>query len=81
MLVQALRRTALRDTDLEQAQVGTIRLKLFKVAARVVVSARRVVFHLATSYPFQDLYRVAFERVLGITANPLAGAGSAQRKP
>ena len=75
VLVQALRRTALRDTDLEQAQVGTIRLKLFKVAARVVVSARRVVFHLATSYPFQDLYRVAFERVLGIAVKPSAGAG------
>ena len=75
VLVQALRRTALRDTDLEQAQVGTIRLKLFKVAARVVVSARRVMFHLATSYPFQDLYRVAFERVLGITVNPSAGTG------
>ena len=26
-------------------------------------------FHLATSYPFQDLYRVVFERVLG-TAVP-----------
>jgi hypothetical protein len=40
-----------------------------------VVSARRVVFHLATSYPFQDLYRVAFERVLGTTVNHSAGAG------
>jgi hypothetical protein len=40
VLVQALRRTALRETDLEKAQVGTIRLKLLKVAARVVVSAR-----------------------------------------
>ena len=37
VLVQALRRTALRGTDLAKAQVGTIRLKLFKVAARVVV--------------------------------------------
>ena len=64
VLVQALRRTALRETDLEKAQVGTIRLKLFKVAARVVVSARRVVFHLATSYPFQDRFRAVFERVM-----------------
>ena len=55
--------------------MGTIRLKLLKVAQRVVVTARRVVMHLATSYPFQDRFRVAFERVLGITANPLAGAG------
>ena len=37
-----------------ETQVGTIRLKLFKVAARVVVSARRVVFHLASSYPYQS---------------------------
>src|SRR3954453_12330329 len=53
VLVQALRRTALPGTELAEAQVGTIRLKLFKVAARVVVSARRVVFHLASSYPYQ----------------------------
>ena len=32
-----------------RAQAGTIRLRLLKVAARVVVSARRVVFHLATA--------------------------------
>src|SRR3954468_19697954 len=48
VLVQAPRRTALLGTELAEAQVGTIRLKLFKVAARVVVSARRVVFHLAS---------------------------------
>ena len=38
VLVQALRRTALAGTELARAQVGTIRLKLFKVAARVVVT-------------------------------------------
>ena len=50
VLVQILRRTALRGTELAEAQVGTIRLKLFKVAARVVVSTRRVMFHLSSSY-------------------------------
>ena len=64
VLFQALRRSALQGTDLEQAQVGTIRLKLLKVAARVVVSARRVVFHLASSYPFAEQFRAVFERVL-----------------
>jgi Transposase DDE domain group 1 len=58
--VRALRRTALHQAELENAQVGTIRLKLFKVAARVVVPARRVVFHLATGYPFQNLFRTVF---------------------
>ena len=65
VLVQALRRTALEGTELARAQVGTIRLKLFKVAARVVVSARRVVFHLASSYPYQDVFRTTWQRVIG----------------
>jgi hypothetical protein len=65
VLVQALRRTALLGTELAEAQVGTIRLKLFKVAARVVVSARRVVFHLASSYPYQEVFREVYARVMG----------------
>ena len=75
VLVQALRRMALRATDLEQAQVGTIRLKLLKVAARVVVSARRIVFHLATSYPWAARFRVVFERVLNPVIPGRAGVG------
>lgn len=57
LLVEALRRMALKETDLAQAQVHTIRLKLFKVAARVCVSVRRIVFHLCSSYPWQELFR------------------------
>lgn len=75
VLVQALRRTALRQTDLEKAQVGTIRLKLLKVAARVVVSARRVVFHLASSYPLQDRFRSILERVVSRPIPGRAGVG------
>lgn len=63
LLVQALRREALAGTELAEAQVGTIRLKLLKVAARVLVSARRVVFHLASSYPYQELMRQVHERL------------------
>src|SRR3954463_825394 len=65
LLVQALRRMALAGTELAQAQVGTIRLKLLKVAARVAVSARRVVFHLASSYPYRGLFERVCERLLG----------------
>jgi hypothetical protein len=64
VLYQAVRRTALAGTELGRAQVGTIRLKLMKVAARVVVSARRVVFHLATSYPYAGLFREVVGRVM-----------------
>ena len=63
VLVQALRRTALAGTELAKAQVGTIRLKLFKVAARVLKSTRRVTFHLASSYPYQELFRAIFDRL------------------
>ncbi len=65
VLVQALRREALAGTELAEAQVGTIRLKLLKVAARVAVSVRRVVFHLASSYPYRGLFERVCERLLG----------------
>jgi hypothetical protein len=65
VLVQALRRTALVGTEMAKAQVGTIRLKLFKVAARVVVTVRRVVFHLASSYPYQRTFQEVYARVTG----------------
>jgi hypothetical protein len=75
VLVQALRRSALRATEWATAQVGTIRLKLLKVAARVVVTARRVVFHLASSYPFRDQFRAAFEGVGRMAMPGRAGVG------
>jgi len=70
VLVQALRRTALAGTGLARAQVGTIRLRLLKVAARVVVSARRVVFHLASSYPYREVFQAVYERLTGGPPDP-----------
>jgi hypothetical protein len=61
ILLDSLRRQALVDTELSQAQVDTIRLKLLKIGARVVCSVRRVVIHLAEGYPLQSL----FGRILG----------------
>ncbi len=75
VLVQALRRTALSGTEFARAQVGTIRLKLFKVAARVVVSARRVVFHLASSYPYQAAFRAVYAQLTGHIANSALDGG------
>jgi hypothetical protein len=64
VLVDHLRHTALASTDLRRAQVTTIRLKLFKVAARVVTSVRRIVFHLSSSYPYQLVFRRAVARLV-----------------
>jgi len=55
VLIEHLRREGLKGTELAKAQVSTIRLKLFKIAARVVVTVRRVVLHLSSGYPYQTL--------------------------
>ncbi len=63
VLMETLRRTALNNTELQHAQVGTIRLKLLKIGARVKTSVRRIVLHLATGFPLQDLFRRLAERL------------------
>ncbi len=63
VLVEHIRRTALKGTELARAQVSTIRLKLFKIAARVVTSVRRVVLHFSSSYPYQPLFRQVAARL------------------
>jgi len=55
VLIEHLRREGLAGTELARAQVSTIRLKLFKIAARVVVSVRRIVLHLSSGYPYRML--------------------------
>ncbi len=75
VLVEHLRRTALAETELAQAQADTIRLKLFKVAARVVTSVRRVVLHLSSAYPLAEL----LARVLSRLLPPPAPSGHAHR--
>ncbi len=62
VLMDELRRDHLKGTELEKAQCDTIRLKLFKIAARVRVTVRRVWFHLSTSYPYQALFRTLSSR-------------------
>ena len=57
VLLHELRESHLVGTDLEKAQVNRIRLVLLKIAARVTVSVRRVVLHLSSSCPFQNLFR------------------------
>ena len=56
-------RLALRGTELERAQCHTIRAKILKIGARVVVSTRRIVVHLASGYPYQRLFRQSLHRL------------------
>ena len=51
VLMEALRRLGLRQTDLAQAQCSTIRLKLLKIGALVRITVRRVWVSMAGGYP------------------------------
>ena len=60
VLLHALRRIALRGTEWAQAQAGTIRLRLLKIAAQVRVSARRIRLCYSSSYPWKALFAAAW---------------------
>ena len=57
VLVYHIRRTALAGSELEHAEVGTIRLRLFRVGALVQKTVRRIVVRIASGFPGQDLFR------------------------
>jgi hypothetical protein len=56
LLLGYFRRSVLAGTVLAEATVGTIRLRLLKVAGRVCRSVRRLWFHLASGWPGQPLF-------------------------
>jgi hypothetical protein len=56
VLMQEVRLHAAR-TSMARAQVWTLRERLFKIGAHMVVSVRRFVLHLPQSYPFFDAFR------------------------
>jgi hypothetical protein len=56
VLMQEIRRRAAR-TACARAQVWTLRERLLKLGASVVVSVRRVVIHLPASFPFLSSFR------------------------
>ena len=58
-LIEAIRRLALKGTDMARAQAGTIRLKLLKIGAVVIRNTRRVALHLSTACPDKALFHLA----------------------
>ena len=58
-----------RERDpLGEGQPCTWRTRLIKVAAEILVSARRVVVQLASSWPYLEHYRKVSQAVLGLQA-------------
>ena len=56
LLLVALRRLGLKETELAQAQVTTIRLKVLKIGAVIRVTVRKVWIALAGGYPYAELW-------------------------
>jgi len=55
-LLEAIRRLALKGTELAHAYVGTRRLKLLKIGAVILRNTRRIRFLLSSTCPYQRLF-------------------------
>ena len=63
LLLERMRTLGLAGTQLARATVGSVRLKLLKVAGQVRVSVRRVYVQLSSAYPLQELFRLCHRRL------------------
>lgn len=59
VLLDAIRRHALKNTSMAKATCGTIRTKLLKIGAQIKISCRRIVIKLASACPYQDIFQQA----------------------
>ena len=66
ILFAHLRRLALRRTALAKAEVATIRAKILKIGARILISCRRVYFSLASAFPYKNIFAAAHRNLLKI---------------
>ena len=63
LLMQLLREHGLSATELANAPVGTIRLRLLKIGAQVRLSVRRVVIALSRSWTEESLFQHVYQRL------------------
>ena len=59
VLMHGLRRLGLAGTRWAQAQCGTLRVNLLKVAARIRITARKVWLSFSSVYPYRDAFTTA----------------------
>lgn len=73
MMLERLRQWGLTGTQLANATVGTVRLKLLKIATQVTVSVRRVYMQFNSSFPLKDLWRKCHRQIMEITPRAQTG--------
>jgi len=75
VVMRALREYGLKDTPLAKAQCATIRLKLFKIGARVSVSVRRVIVSMSEGFTLQEVFAQVWANLCALViARPAASA-------
>jgi hypothetical protein len=70
-LLMTLRQTGLAGTPLANARCDTIRLKVLKIGARILVTVRRVWVSLSSAYPYQQLFSQALANLRAQSATPM----------
>ena len=63
LIMSTLQAEVLRGTELEAASIGQIRLRLFKIAARLKTSVRRIHIELCSAYPLKALFSLVHQRL------------------
>lgn len=63
ILLQRLRAMALKGTQLANATVGTIRLKLLKIGTVIKRNTRRITFNMASGYPLKQIFKTVVKRL------------------
>jgi hypothetical protein len=69
LLMSTLQAEVLRGTELAAASIGQIRLRLFKIAARLRVSVRRIHIELCSACPLQGLFNLVHKRLGTLGSN------------
>jgi hypothetical protein len=63
ILMERIRATALHGTQLKNATVGTIRLKLLKIGTVITRNTRRISFRMPCHYPYKELFMLVAKRL------------------
>jgi hypothetical protein len=63
----ALRRLGLKGTDLANAQCDTIRVKLLKIGAKILVTVRKVWVSLSEACPYRRIFAQTYQNLVGAT--------------
>ena len=68
LIMSKLQAEVLKGTELASASIGQVRLRLFKIAARLKVSVRRIHIELCSAYPLQSLFSLVHKRLAALGA-------------